>query len=390
MHIEIDKSAPVAAIEPALGCVSARKMALDSPIPTAGFRFLCKDGVDSIDFAAYDLEKGYRTICPAIVFEGGSAVLEAARLNQMIRLMPEGRIEIEIDDKGLVKVTGGSSVFGMSSLPGEDFPDMPDLRGEEGYVVKQAQLKEIIGQTIFASAVNEPRQALNGIFFKAVEGEFTAVSCDGNRLALRIDGGEKAAKFDEGGRKSIFSFIIPIKAVTELARILSSDEEKTVRVIQGAKNVVYELGDDSIFFSRLIDTEYIDYIRFIPTSFKTEVTVDAKRFMNALERASLITEERTAGQVRSAVKCRFADDIAEIGAVSSTGRVRDEFRVEMEGDPIEIAFNCRFLLDAVRASDSEKLRLSLISPIQSMIIEDPETEADEKYLFLVLPVKMRS
>ena len=100
--------------------------------------------------------------------------------------------------------------------------------------------------------------------------------------------------------------------------------------------------------------------------------------MNALERASLITEERTAGQVRSAVKCRFADDIAEIGAVSSTGRVRDEFRVEMEGDPIEIAFNCRFLLDAVRASDSEKLRLSLISPIQSMIIEDTETEADEK------------
>jgi len=390
MHIEIDKSALVAAMEPAIGCVSTRKHFPDRPNYTAGFRLFCEDGKDTLDFAAYDLEKGYRTRCPAMVFEGGSVVLEAMRLNQMIRLMPDGAVSIQVDDKGLVTVTGGSSVFEMSSLPGGDFPGMPDFSGEEGYTLKQAQLKKIISQTIFAAAVNEPRQVLNGIFFRAVEGEFTAVSCDGNRLALRIDVGEKAAKFDEGGRKKQFAFIIPIKAVTELAKILSSDEEKTVKVIQGGRNVVYELDENSVFFSRLIDTEYIDYLRFIPTSFKTEITVEAQRFLDALERASLITEEKIQGQVRSAVKCRFEDNMAEIGAVSSTGRVRDEFRVEMEGDPIEIAFNCRFLLDAVRASDSEKLRLSLISPIQSMIIEDSETSADEKYLFLVLPVKMRS
>ncbi|MCR5262319.1 MAG: DNA polymerase III subunit beta [Clostridiales bacterium] len=377
------------ALEPAIGCVSSR----NTNSSLSGVRITAGDG--GCEAAAYDLEKGYRSRFDATVEVPGAAVIPAQKLNSIIRLMPEGDITLDIDAKGLCSVTGagGDSHFELHTLSGEDFPALPDFSGDPGYTVKQSIMREGIAQTLFSAAVNDTRVALNGCFFKAVKpeeglnGTFTVVASDSNRLSLYES--FESAVFDEGSPKDKFAIIVPTKAVAELQKALASDGDKTVKVIPGTKHVMFEIEDKGIFFSRLIDTEYLDYNRFIPKQFETVVTLPTSRFLAALERASLVTEDRTMGQVKSAVKCHFEERVAEISSRSVTGLVRDIFDISTQGKEIDIGFNCRYLLDSVRACGVDSLKLSLISPLMSMIIESAEPQEGKRFLFLVLPVKMR-
>lgn len=389
LKINFIKTDLLTALEPAIGCVSTR----NTGSALSGVRITAGDS--GCEAAAYDLEKGFRTHFDATIETPGSAVIPALKLNSIIRLMPEGDITLDIDAKGNCSVTGagGDSHFELHTLPGEDFPALPDFSGDPGYVVRQSIMREGIAQTLFAAAVNDTRIALNGCYLKAVKdadglnGTFTVVSSDSNRLCLYESFG--SALFDEGSPKEKFAFIVPTKSVAELQKALAADGEDCVRVIPGQKHVMFEIDNKGIFFSRLIDAEYLDYDRFIPKQFETVVTLPTSRFLASLERASLVTEDRTMGQVKSAVKCHFEERVAEISSRSVTGLVRDIFDISMQGSEIDIGFNCRYLLDAVRACGVDTLKLSLISPLMSMIIESAEPQEGKRFLFLVLPVKMR-
>ena len=144
---------------------------------------------------------------------------------------------------------------------------------------------------------------------------------------------------------------------------------------------------DIIFFSRLIESEYIDYERIIPKNSTIFVDIDSASFLGALERASLVTDE-AAGKHKSAARCNFTDNRLEIMSVSQSGRVRDEIAVSKTGPDIEIGFNCRYLTDALKACTAEKLRLALSSPFISMIIEPLEQDNDDRFTYLALPIKI--
>ena len=154
------------------------------------------------------------------------------------------------------------------------------------------------------------------------------------------------------------------------------------------KNIVFNIGS-MVFFSRLIEGQYIDFDRIILTSHRIFATVDRERMISALERAALVTEEKIAGSVRSHVKLEFTDELLKVSAVSTLGSTYDEIDIEKEGGNIIIAFNNRFLIDSLRASDAETVKLSMTSALTSLNIEPASEQEEQKELFMLLPVRMK-
>ncbi len=170
---------------------------------------------------------------------------------------------------------------------------------------------------------------------------------------------------------------------------LITDKEDIVTIYLTRKHVIFRF-ENKVFFSRLIDSQYIDYERVIPKTQKTVVKASRSAMISALERASLVTEDRALGQAKSCVKCEFVDDVIRVSSSSVTGSVYDEVAIDKEGDDLLIGFNCRFLIDAFRSADSESVKITLNNPLMSIIIEPDgqDLENNERYLYMVSPVKM--
>ena len=242
----------------------------------------------------------------------------------------------------------------------------------------------MITHTAFAVSVNDTRPALNGSFFKIEGGNVTVVSCDGNRLAIKQCHCEmEKINMDE---EPSMKFILPGKSLTELTKLLS-DNEETVSVKLGRKHAIFFL-NGYFFFTRLIEEEYVDYERYIPKTSRIFVTIACDPFIRSLERASLVTEDRTMGQAKSTLICLFEDDLLKIQSNSVTGSVYDEIPIEKTGEDLKIGFNCRHLLDALRACDVDTIKVSLTTALMSMVIQPAEEDPDNTFLFLVLPVRM--
>ena len=211
------------------------------------------------------------------------------------------------------------------------------------------------------------------------------VSTDGNRFALR----RRDCELLDNSLEEGFNFIIPGKTLNELLKIIP-DSENTVRINFGRKHVIFVIGE-MIFFSRLIEGDYIDYQRIIPKKEKIVVKLNRDILLDCLERVSLVSEEKGAGQVRSYVKCEFEGDLLKVSSNSSTYSVSDEMEISKTGEDIKIGFTCRYLIDALRSIEDDEVLLKMTSPLSLMAIcRCPETEGPEdEYLYIIGPLKMK-
>ena len=341
---------------------------------------------DSCTMTAFDIEKGMKITVDCDVLEQGSYIINAQKFNQTLKVMDGEDITLTVDSKLGVLFECGKSSHRTSALKAEEFPEIPDLVSEKGFVVNQAQLKMMLSKVSYAMGVNEPRPVLNGCYIKTGEDEINVVACDGFKLAVCTAESE-LKKLENSERGVDFSFIVPVKSVNELIKLLSDDEEDVVTVYMSHKNMVVAF-DDLTFFTRLIVGEFVDYNRIIIKNHKIEVKASKQDILAALEKASLITEERIAGSVRSHVKVEVCEDVLKVSAVSSAGSIYDEFNVEHTGDDISIAFNNRFLIDSIKACRSDVVKLSMSSPLMGINVE-PCDEKSGSELFMLLPVRTR-
>ena len=341
---------------------------------------------DRCTLTAFDLEKGIKITVDADVIEQGSYIINAQKFNQTLRVMNGEEITLTVDNKLGVVFECGKSSHRTGALKAEEFPEIPDLQSEKGFIVNQAQFKKMLSKVSYAMGVNEPRPVLNGCFIKTEEGKINVVACDGFKLAV-CSAESELKKLENSERGVEFSFIVPVKSVNEIVKLLSDDEEDTVTVYMSHKNMVIAF-EGLTFFTRLIVGEFVDYNRIIIKNHKIEVKASKQELLAALEKASLITEERIAGSVRSHVRVEVCEDILKVSAVSSAGSIYDEFNVEHSGDDISIAFNNRFLIDSVRACRSETIKLSMSSPLMGINVEPCDNEAGSE-LFMLLPVRTR-
>ncbi|MBQ0101189.1 MAG: DNA polymerase III subunit beta [Firmicutes bacterium] len=379
MKISADKKILLEAIVPAASFTSNK----ETVAVVEGILLRTVDD-KTVDICAYDLEKGFKTTIGCIVEEEGCYAISSGRFVQIIKSMPDGLIRIEVNPKNLrVTVTAGRSKMEMSALSGDKFPDFPDFRGDRGFNIRKKDLRVIIGRTMFAIGQNNPRPELNGLFLKVENGELSAVSCDGNRLAVYT---EKCTLENVNEGELSFGVIIPFRMIQELTKFASDTDDK-MRVAIARKHIIFFI-DNFIIFTRMIDYEYIDYNRFIPKAPKIFCELETAALTSSLERAMFITEDRQQRELKPAAICTFTGDTLSVYAYSIIGKVNDEIPMIHDGEDLEIGFNCRFLYEAMKACDEEKVKLSLTSPLMGMTIEPVMKSDGKKLTLLVLPVRL--
>jgi len=366
MKATFDKQKLLAALTPAAGIsqtkntlVSVDGLLFECP-PNPRFGDVDDSSPNLCRISAFDLEKGLRTSVECEVEEQGMFVINTVKILQIIRAMPDGNITISIDDKCRVRITGGQSSFDITATPGEEFPTMPMFVGEHIYQIPQYLIRQMISRTVYAVAQNDQRAAFNGAFFKIRNGEMTVVGCDGNRLAAA-----KCTVPDAADAQ----MLIPGKFLGELMKMLR-DTEDELTIILGRKHIIFKI-DSIYFFTRMLDMEYINYEKLLPATYRTEVYVSADGLRSAVDRASIVTEDKLGGSGKSPVKLDIADSAVMLSSVSSGGSVHERVPAVIDGADISIGFNCRYLLDALRAvpTDCETLRIRLNEPLQGIMVE---------------------
>ena len=369
------------ALNPVMGTVAGKNTmpSIEGVHLTCTFDNECK-------IETYDLEKGMRTSIECEVEEEGSCVINAQKLLQIVKNMPSGPIKISIDSNYKTVIESGLSHFDIKCLPGSDFPVLPELNSDRGFVFPQYLFKKYVNKILFAIGQNDSRPVFNGAYFEISENNITIVSCDGNRLAFLENEMDIESKNIDGTRLNL-RFIIPGKTLVEALKMIKDTEEE-IEIRLTRRYVIFMLGKFTLF-SKTIDSEYIDYTRILPSTHNIEIELDVDELRGALERSSLIIEDRLAGSVRSYVKFTI-DEALSISTQSSNGNVYDEISIEkIKGDSIVIGFNCKFLLDALKSCDSGKMKLYFNNPLTGVLIE-PQNNEDGNYKFFVMPIRMNN
>ena len=381
MKFTVSKSTFMNVLTPAMGTVAGKN--LITAIEGVLIETL-EDG--NVRISTYDMDKGVRaTFTPTSIEEEGRFIINAQRLYQTVRVLPEDELTIEVNEKLNCIISSGKASFSMFAIRGEDFPNLPDLISDKGFEISSASLRNIIGKVSHSIALQDTRVMLRGAFFKVKEGEVEVVSCDNYTLSkckmkCDIKGTNVNSAVD-------YSFIIPGHALSEMVKILPQSEDFICTFYITRKHAIIKC-EDIIFFTRTIDSEYIDYNRIIPKDNDIFVEVDRERLLSGLERANIIAEEKIQGSGRSYVKIKAEDDTLILTSTSVNGKVSDEMECAHSGGDIEIGFNCRYLINSVRVAEGENVKITLKSPTHAITIEPTEEDGDIKYFYMILPVRM--
>lgn len=345
---------------------------------------------NKVHLFATDLEIGIDCYIPAQVIESGSVVIPSRIISELIRKFPEGNIEIESSDNNITTIIENNSNYKILGFSGEEFSNFPEMKIESKIRLKQKTFKETIYQTIFAASKDESRSFLNGALFKIFGNKIEVVATDSHRLSvknIRVSDREKTLT-DE------FEVIVPYRALAELLKLLSDDEDVFIEIRVGEKQIVFILYPDSQknsirLYSRLIEGQFPDYHQIIPNSFKTEIKVNTNDLKDKMERISLFVKEDL-----NTVKIKTADiegDKTEercemILKVESptTGEASEKISCFKKGDAIIITFNCKYILDVLRVINTDNVLIKLNDPLNPVIITP---EKDKNYLYVLMPVR---
>jgi DNA polymerase-3 subunit beta len=330
----------------------------------------------ALELTGYDLEVGIQTRVAAEVGEPGSVVLNAKVLCDILRRLPGEDLEMECDSRCLASIASGESRYRINGMGAEEYPELPSITGGVPLPVPHGILKEMIRQTIFAVAVNPDTKPIHtGVKFEIDRGELRLAAIDGFRLAVR----REPIAYD--GEQ--LNFVVPPKALGEIMKMAAADDED-VSVAVGRRHIVFDIGRYHMV-SRLLDGEFMNYRAAIPTAFKTEAAADTRALVAAIERISLIITEK----IRSPIRCDILPEKGrlEFSCATGVGTARDSVGADISGESFEVGFNNRFLLDALRACDTDQVRINFNGAVQPVVILPPEGDA---FLFMVLPVRLKS
>ncbi len=382
MKFTVQKSVLMNVLTPAMGTVSSKNT-------ITSIEGVLIESLDDgkIQISTYDMNKGVRaTFEPTELEREGSFIINAQRFYQTVRVLPEDEITVDINENLGCEIYCGKASFSIFASRGSDFPNLPDLFSDRGFQISSATLKRMIGKVIHSVSAQDNRVMLMGAFFKISNGGLEVVSCDSytlSKCSIKCEVGS----LDENTDEINYSFIIPGHALSELTKILPDDEDFKCMFYLSRKHAIVKC-DDITFFTRTIDSEYIDYNRIIPKENDIFLTVNRERMLSGLERANIIAEEKIQGSGRSYVKILAEHKYLTLTSSSVNGKVIDEMECVHEGEDIEIGFNCRYLINSIRVAEGENIRISLKAPTQAITIEPAEKKEDFDYFYMVLPVRM--
>ena len=330
---------------------------------------------NEVRITGYDLKTAIVTSVPAEVEEKGGIVLNARLFGEIVRKMSGQNVTISVNSGYVATLESELSDFEILGSPVSDYPDLPSVEELEFIEIDEGILKDMISQTRFAISDNESRPIHTGALFEINSGELTVVAVDGFRLALRR---ESMKNTDTPS----CSFVVPGAALSELERI-SSDDEGTFAITLGAKHIIFSKSNITLI-SRRLEGEFLNYKNSIPQDRKHQITVDKSEMIKSVERVSVIINDTQL----TPLKCLFSDGIAKFYAASAVGKANDECAIGGNGEDLEIGFNYKYLLDALKAAPADEIVFELTNGITPCVIS-PVDESDS-FLYLILPVRLKS
>jgi len=364
---------------------SCEKALLSSAVSTASRAVAAKSAIsamegllieagDTLKLTGYNLETGIQTTVPAEISEGGTIVLSARLFGEIVRKMPDD--VVTFSSQGYtVKIRCGLSEFNIMGTDPEEFPELPAVDQQNALTLSQPTLRSMISQTLFAVSDNESRPVHTGSLFDVAGDSLTVVSVDGYRLALRRENVAEKKGADD------FSFVVPGSALGEVEKICSGEGDVTV--IQGARHILFQTGD-VLLVCRRLEGDFLPYKNAIPRNNTIKLECDGKALLTSIERVSLIISEK----LKSPLRCVFGDGTADITTKTAIGDAADRCVVDGDGQGLEIGFNNKYLMDALRAAPADRLRLEFTSGVAPCVILPAEGE--ENFLYMVLPVRLKA
>ena len=327
---------------------------------------------NDLKMTANDLEIGIECHVESDIREKGTIVLNSRIFGDIVRRLPDAEILLEVKGNNLVSIECENSYFEIKGLNASSFPAIPNIEKENGVKLNQKKIKEMIKQTIFAVSIDENSIfTLMGSLMEFKDGILNMVSIDGFRMALR-----KSTIKNIDIRKSV---LVPGKTLNEIARIIQPvDNDMTLYATNN--QVLFDMGKYKVV-SRLLEGEYLNYRGIYQKEYETKVKIKTRDLLASFERASLIitSEER-----RFPVKLDISEDRLVINSNTNVGTVREELNVEMKGKNIDISFNPRYFIEALRVIDDEAIDIYFTSNISQCTIRP--VNGDE-YVYLILPLR---
>lgn len=322
-----------------------------------------------IKLTANDMELGIETRVDGEILEPGIIAINAKTISEMIRKLPDSEVTIETDSSYNVNIYCEKSHFNIPARSGEDFSYLPFIEKESNIVLSNFALKEVIRQTIFSIGENESNKIFTGELFEVNDNNLKVVSLDRHRVSIRN------IELKESYPST--SVVVPGKTLNEISKILSGDTESEVVIYFAPNHIVFEF-DETMVVSRLIEGEFIKINQIISKDHNTVININKRELLNCIDRATLFVREGN----KNPVIFDIVDGKINIKISSTVGKMNEDIDITKEGNDIKIAFDPKFLIDALRVIDDENVALYFIDAKAPCTIKDNEG----KYIYLILPV----
>ncbi|MGM9924416.1 MAG: DNA polymerase III subunit beta [Bacillus sp. (in: firmicutes)] len=307
------------------------------------------------------------------VIQPGSIVLPARFFNEIVKKLPMDNVEISVENGLQTLIRSGKAEFNLNGLDADEYPHLPQIEEDNIITIPTDLLKTLIRQTVYAVSTSETRPILTGVNWKIENNDLICTATDSHRLALR------KAKV-ESNVSETYNVVIPGKSLTELSKILD-DSQNPVSIVITNNQVLFK-AEHLLFFSRLLEGNYPDTSRLIPTENKTDLIVNTKDFLQSIVRASLLGE----GKNNIVKLSTIAQSSVEISSnIPEIGKVVEEVQAEsISGEDLKISFNAKFMMDALRALEGTEIRISFTGAMRPFVIQP---QHDDSMLQLILPVR---
>lgn len=326
---------------------------------------------DQIKLTGNDMELGIETKVEGSILERGKIALDAKLFYEIIRKLPDGEalVIITSDNKFNTTIQCESALFNILGRDGEEFSYLPYIERDQYITLSQFTLKEAIRQTIFSISPNDSNKMMAGELLEVKENILKVVSLDGHRISIR----NIALKESYESHK----VIVPGKTLSEISKILGGDNEKEVQIFFSKNHILFEF-DDTMVVSRLIDGEYFKIDHMLSSDYETRVKVNKREFMDSIDRSMILIRDSD----RKPIILNVEDSNVNLKVRSTIGSMNADVSAYKAGKDIMIAFNPKFLLDALRVIDDEEVELYMMNPKSPCFIKDEEGT----YIYLILPV----
>lgn len=329
---------------------------------------------DRVKICGYNTQLCIQKTIPAISDDMDSVVLPARMLYEIVRKTQADTVTFDFDKELNVVITCGRSVFHVKAESGNDYPEMPAVAMQNSLTIPSNLLRQMINDTMYAISTNENKPIHTGTLFETEDNVLSLISVDGFRLAVRKEEVEMSSS-------EPFSFVVPGATLKELARILPDNDEPVVIYPEKTHGMFHICG--TMVLTRLLEGDFLNYRSAVPAEMPIKLTINKSQFIEAVERVSLVITER----LKNPVRCLFEGESLKLSCITGIGAAYEEMSIDYCPEKMEIGFNCRYIIDALKSCPDDIVTMELKTSLSPCLFRPLE---GDKFLYLVLPVRLKA